>query len=315
MHIILKIEAIMGHLVARLLNRIHSVLSFIVYVIVSRSMKVQYRDWALEIVTASLIRLLRRRIIIRIAINGLRFNIRWPSIDYNVLSEVYAKKIYMLLKEFEPKPGQIIVDLGAYIGDYTIFAASYDSYVYSIEPCRSNLMLLIQNILLNDIKRNISIFKVAISDHKGYAYFPWKSLDYNPGSYSLTLSQDAKMLNIIFEKVPVVTLDDLMNKIHIDKIDLIKIDIEGEEDKVLESSVILLKRLKPKIVLEVHGFKKFLKIRHLLKNMGYIIIPKHSYKELIVAYCIPQVNNSEKMVNKLSLSDQKQVRFRRNILP
>jgi len=111
MHIILKIEAIMGHLVARLLNRIHSVLSFIVYVIVSRSMKVQYRDWALEIVTASLIRLLRRRIIIRIAINGLRFNIRWPSIDYNVLSEVYAKKIYMLLKEFEPKPGQIIVDL------------------------------------------------------------------------------------------------------------------------------------------------------------------------------------------------------------
>jgi FkbM family methyltransferase len=101
-------------------------------------------------------------------------------------------------------------------------AASYGSYVYSIEPCRSNLMLLIQNILLNDIKRNISIFKVAISDHKGYAYFPWKSLDYNPGSYSLTLSQDAKMLNIIFEKVPVVTLDDLMNKIHIDKIDLIK---------------------------------------------------------------------------------------------
>jgi len=176
-------------------------------------------------------------------------------------------------------------------------------------------MLLIQNILLNDIMRNISIFKVAISDHKGYAYFPWKSLDYNPGSYSLTLSQDAKMLNIIFEKVPVVTLDDLMNKIHIDKIDLIKIDIEGEEDKVLESSIILLKRLKPKIVLEVHGFKKFLKIRRLLKNMGYIIIPKHSYKELIVAYCIPQVNNSEKMVNKLSLSDQKHVRFRRNILP
>jgi len=139
------------------------------------------------------------------------------------------KWLYRYLKNIK---NPIVIDVGANIGDYTntILNINKNAKVFAIEPHPKTFKKLKVNI----ISENIQLFNVGISDRQGILeLFDYKN---NDGSSHASLYEDViedlHKGEVVSHKVEVNTLDELIGK-KVDRIDLLKIDTEGNEYKVL----------------------------------------------------------------------------------
>lgn len=126
------------------------------------------------------------------------------------------------------KKGMNVVDVGAYIGLYTIMAAEKvgrNGKVIAIEPDPRNFEQLIKNLKLNNLQ-NVIPLKMALADYTGFA--------------KLFLGQHGSVSSLLgkgdFETVQVTTLDNLLEQMVMEKIDIVKIDVEGAELSVLKDA-------------------------------------------------------------------------------
>ena len=171
--------------------------------------------------------------------------------------------IYELEKDFSPKKGWVVVDVGAHHGFYAIKAAkavSSSGKVIAIEPHPDNFRRLMINVSLNKIKNVIPIKAIcADSCGQGRLYVhPHLSVMHSivfPQQNSITVKQ--------------VTLDALLESLGVERVDILKLDVEGAEIKVLRGASNLLRRKKIlRIVAELHSdallkcFMKMLKRHH-----------------------------------------------------
>ncbi len=143
-----------------------------------------------------------------------------------ILDEIWIKRIY------EPyvlgKRDQIVVDIGANIGLFSYYASYFSKQIYAVEPAKDHLVALTKMLEFNKIK-NVTVCPYALSNktEKTKLYhLP------NRTAYSLNLFTD-KEDN---EEVGVLSFEDFMLKYKLDKIDLLKLDPEGEEGKIITSS-------------------------------------------------------------------------------
>lgn len=154
----------------------------------------------------------------------------------------------------------VILDVGANIGMYSICYSKlfFNSTIYSFEPVQKNYKVLLSNIKRNKIK-NISannfgfldkkkILKIGIPDSKIHSRY---KKDLNDGLFSIF----AKKKNI---NIKAFTLDDFNKKKKLDKIDFIKIDVEGAEALVLKGAKKTIKKFSPIIQLEFNELTKIL---------------------------------------------------------
>jgi FkbM family methyltransferase len=130
------------------------------------------------------------------------------------------------------RPGMTFIDVGANKGDFTLLAAKAvgpAGTVISIEPEPENYAYLRASIELNGY-RNIRTFALALSDSNGTA-----KLRLAPKSGAHTLSPDQKIGN---NTIPIATatLDSLLDRCGIARVDLIKIDVQGWELQVLRGA-------------------------------------------------------------------------------
>jgi len=123
-------------------------------------------------------------------------------------------------------PGDIVVDVGAYIGTHTIpFAKATlpNGGVYAIEPQRMSFAFLNTNIVLNNLMNVIAINKFASNK---IGKIKTLTLDQNyPQNYGSYATKNLKK----GETIETMTIDSLK----LSRVKLIKIDIEGDEEKVL----------------------------------------------------------------------------------
>lgn len=113
--------------------------------------------------------------------------------------------------------GDTYIDVGANIGDLALYAKKIvgdDGYVLAIEPHPKIYTYLVKNIMKNNL--NIITKQVAIGDKKGEIHFTNKRSD----DQNHIEKNGGITINI-------TTLDDLLHDI--EKINLLKIDIEGYE--------------------------------------------------------------------------------------
>lgn len=154
--------------------------------------------------------------------------------------------------EFEPvqsklftraiKKGDVIFDIGANIGYYTVLASKLvdlKGKVYAFEPDPDNLKLLEKNILLNKCS-NVVVVPMAVSERAGTLTFK-KDLS-NPGESKISEKGNVK--------VKATTLDKFITSRRIKKIDLIKVDVEGAEINVLKGARTLIGRKDIKMFFE-----------------------------------------------------------------
>jgi FkbM family methyltransferase len=148
---------------------------------------------------------------------------------------------------------KVFVDVGANIGGYAIRAAKYCK-VYAFEPLPRNYKILKINEKLNNVK--INSYNLAIGNKNGKV-----KLYYTPRKWD---EPSIKQEQNYFVEVEMKPLDEIINE---ESIDLIKIDVEGVEDLVLEGARNLLNRTRM-IIIEKNK-ESFPNVYKILKEEGF----------------------------------------------
>lgn len=137
------------------------------------------------------------------------------------------------------KTGDVVVDIGAHVGYFTLIAARSvgpEGRVYAFEPDPENYALLVRNIELNGYQNIIPIQK-AVWNITGK--LPLFSTGLDSGQHSLCRAGKYERAS---QFVETITLDTFLEEEGLPKIDLIKMDIEGAEPVALEGMQRLLRR-------------------------------------------------------------------------
>ena len=136
-----------------------------------------------------------------------------------------------------------ILDLGAFIGDSSIFFMKYtDRNVYAVEAQKDNCKLLEQTISLNRTD-NIKIVNCAVSDHIGRGY-----IHHCENANLGTLNPYAGRQYQDKEEISIDTVDHIVKEYGMN-VSLIKADIEGSESAMLRGAVETLKKYRPIILI------------------------------------------------------------------
>jgi FkbM family methyltransferase len=169
------------------------------------------------------------------------------------LRDITRTKLYRLVDK-----GDTVLDVGTNIGETLLNFAMLvgpEGFVYGFEPDAVNFARVERNISLNQLG-NIHVFSFGISDRaetvKLYRVDP-----HNLGMNRILSDAEASDLED-FTTIETRTLDDVVSENRIDRIDLIKIDIEGYEVHALRGAAGLLSELRPKLFVEV-GYTRLLK--------------------------------------------------------
>jgi FkbM family methyltransferase len=136
------------------------------------------------------------------------------------------------------KPGDVFVDVGANLGYYSLIAARAGaSHVYAFEAQPSTYELLGKNVIINWMTKFITCENLAVYSHRTDLEFFVRNR--YPGNSSLGFTP-ADQLEKWFDtatpvKVHTVSIDDYFAD-KPEKIDLIKVDVEGAEPAVFEGA-------------------------------------------------------------------------------
>lgn len=162
--------------------------------------------------------------------------------DEKIIKEIFEYGVYACA---EISKGDIVVDVGANIGVFTVYAVKkkLSGRVIAIEPAPLNWDLFYENVRRNHLQ-NVKLYKCAISDHEGMANL------YFPGDHSCyTLSASGYTVTSI--PVKLQTLDVIFEKENLSICHLLKIDVEGHELHVLKGAKKMLAATHH-VVMELH---------------------------------------------------------------
>jgi len=190
-----------------------------------------------------------------------KFYIRPGTNDTEIIDDVRVRNFYLDKGFGVFEYGDIVIDIGAHIGAFSIECAIRKATVLSFEPEPKNFAILKKNIEANEFGNIISAYNTAVSDTRGTALL-YKDKT-NPGSHSLI--EDCIDNGIGgSELVEITTLDDILKDYLWVK--LIKLDCEGAEYRILESSK--LDKVE-KIVCELHDGSKNDGLVNHLEDCGF----------------------------------------------
>lgn len=171
----------------------------------------------------------------------------------------------------------VFIDIGASIGYYSMLAAGQNPNIriFSFEPSDGPFHYLQRNAKLNQ-PNQIQTFKLAISDQAGELSFfapfnpKYSYLPHHLGGTG-SLSEDANHPGMKTIKVNTQSLDVWLEEQAIDRIDLIKIDTEATEDRVLAGAMESIRKHQPIIITEVLFGKIEVPMDAAVKELGYEI--------------------------------------------
>ncbi len=147
------------------------------------------------------------------------------------------------------KKSSIILDIGANTGIYSLIACAVNprARAYAFEPVRRVYDKLKHNIKLNsfDIKANC----IAISSTDGAQKIWDVNWEHQYGA-SLAPPETETTIHLSYN-VPTITLDSFIGQNNIQKIDLIKIDVETFEPEVLRGYIKYFALHKPILLIEI----------------------------------------------------------------
>jgi len=166
-----------------------------------------------------------------------------PGLSRDIAIRGTREEQLKYLIEREVHEGDVVLDIGANIGYYTIMLAKLvgcSGKVYAIEPEPKNFSLLNKNVELNDVGQIVETFNIAAAEKNGSGRL-FISKRSNLHSFSAQLEQEEGGHGNSSGNFIVVATRDLTSFLH-DKrpVNLIRMDIEGHEVEVirgLESSI------------------------------------------------------------------------------
>ena len=157
------------------------------------------------------------------------------------------------------KPDWVCVDIGANLGYYALLEAKHCKFVYAIEPVKRSFETLNKSIKLNGYE-NIKAYNLAVCSQTGIKNITtshrnnWATML----DFKIAADKYKQKFNRFYkgiEKVEAVTLDDFVRNNKIEKIDFIRMDVEGYETEIIKGGMATLMAM-PKgahLTVEVHA--------------------------------------------------------------
>jgi FkbM family methyltransferase len=175
------------------------------------------------------------------------------------------------------QPGDTFIDVGANTGVISLVASRWvgpTGRIYSFEPSRREYDNLLANVMQN-AARNVTPVRAAVTSASGSA-----TLRVAPSSYAglNTLGSAFPYAGVDIERlesVETITLDAFAERQRLDRVAVIKLDVEGSEGDVLQGSRRLLEDHRPAIIAEIMARSLVAKettvesLERLLKDAGY----------------------------------------------
>lgn len=150
-------------------------------------------------------------------------------------------------------PGMVVVDVGANDGLYTLFAAcrvGSTGRVVSFEPSSRERAKLQLNVDHNDLK-NVVVVPSALGAAAGHAQLHIAP-ELHSGHNTLGYFAYEDVVAVHSESVAVETLDAVVGKLGLPRVDCMKIDVEGSEVSVLEGARHVLETWRPILLIEAN---------------------------------------------------------------
>jgi FkbM family methyltransferase len=202
--------------------------------------------------------------------SGLSVRVRNNRWDARIMAEMYLDRCY--LNMFAPLPeNPVIVDVGGYIGDFSLYAAhELGARVVVYEPTPENYALLKENVALNGLEDRITSLNAGVGAADGSL-----TLNVTRGDGALHVSGFLYSDSSEQITVPSVSLCTVFAENALTRIDLLKIDCEGGEYDIIDSMTDPLFEQIDRIVFEYHtipGYRDKLEtVKKRLVSAGYRI--------------------------------------------
>ena len=151
------------------------------------------------------------------------------------------------------KPGMVFVDVGANDGYYTLFAARRvgpGGRVVSVEPSSRERGHLERNLARNGVG-NVEIVPAALGAAPGHADLHLAH-GVHTGHNTLGRFAHDDVVPARVERVPLETLDAVVARLGLPRVDVVKIDVEGAEANVIAGMRNVLTLLRPMLMMEVN---------------------------------------------------------------
>jgi len=180
---------------------------------------------------------------------------RHPNIMDDFLFVMYPEVESRIRYLAALKPGDIMIDVGACIGSWTIHAALLGAHVHAFEMGESQLRALDYNMKLNNVQDKVTVHDVALQADDTEPMLFDSVMQMHPVSVIEKTQNPPPDAEIIIAMEPLshvkfTTLDTCLNDI--EHVELIKIDVEGMELEVLKGAYNTIKKFKPNCVVEIH---------------------------------------------------------------
>lgn len=189
-----------------------------------------------------------------------RYGVSWDldlreGIDLSIfLTGSFQKRVAETCIRLLP-PGGIVFDIGANMGSVTVplsKAVSKSGKIFAIEPTLYPFIRLKKNLAINGFDSNLVVPLQLFLSSGVDEFIPsalqssWKVSGDNAGAHPVHLGVPQSTEGAVSS-----SLDSLVNKLGLSRLDLIKIDVDGAEDDVLAGGADSIICHKPSIVIEV----------------------------------------------------------------
>ena len=199
-----------------------------------------------------------------------RFTIHLLRRDLASLVEVFFNHVYDRFCTIGL--GDMIVDCGAYIGEFTIYAARMvgcDGLVLAFEPNPESFRLCIRNIGANNLK-NAMVFNTGLGREERIGYMEIDEA--NPGGSKIIWRSEKSSAPAVHVKTLTQFADQMQGRV----IKLLKIDTEGSAVDIVSGAAALFeRRLVRNIAAEIHSGEHDLE--HMLELYGFACSHVGSY--------------------------------------
>lgn len=187
-------------------------------------------------------------------INGTDSILIAPDL-YNTPEEYEPEVWHALMREV--KPGSIIADVGAYVGLYTVALAKRvgpQGMVHAFEPEPQTSRTLQWHVKANRVGKRVRLWRCAVGSSNGTTLFVSGQESQSHLAAQSEPAGQAELNGARHISVPVTTLDSALGD---GRLDVLKVDVEGFEEQVLQGARELLSdeaRAPRVIFIEVHPY-------------------------------------------------------------
>ena len=157
------------------------------------------------------------------------------GIFFGLAREIYSKRNYFTLPGFEINENDTIVDLGANAGVFTLLAALCGSKVIAVDAQSGFKKVIEKNVNNNGCSEKVNFISGIVGSNTGIISDPFKR----------------KSVSHYIDKTPEISFSEIISRFNLNRIDFLKVDIEGSEFALFSDNNEWLS-LVDKIAMEVH---------------------------------------------------------------